>query len=163
MDDRAKVKVLPPIVLLAALAAGILAAILSSDRLLPSDLAIAAGAGVILLSVCLVVAAARQLRRANTAFDVRKPTTAIVTTGVFGLTRNPVYLSMMLLYVGIALVVNSPWMLLLAIPTGSALCLIAIRPEERYLTTKFGDDYRRYSAAVPRWAGWRSFMAIARA
>lgn len=157
MDDRANVKVLPPLVLLAAIGLGLLAASLSPARLLPSDLAIGAGVAVVFLSVWLVAMAARQLRRANTAFDVRKPTTAIVTTGVFGLTRNPVYLSMMLLYVGIALVINSPWMLLAAIPTGSALCLIAIRPEERYLTARFGETYRHYTGTVPRWLGWRSF------
>lgn len=75
---------------------------------------------------------------------------------MFRLTRNPIYLSMMLLYVGLSLLVNSPWTLLLAIPTGSALCLAAIKPEERYLEAKFGDAYRHYRAAVPRWISLRS-------
>lgn len=74
-----------------------------------------------------------------------------LTSGVFGLTPNPIYLAMMLLYVGLAFVVNSPWMLLIAVPTGSTLCWTAIRPEQRYLEGKSGDVYRRYSAAVPRW------------
>jgi protein-S-isoprenylcysteine O-methyltransferase Ste14 len=162
MDDSAKVKVLPPVVLLVALAVGMIAAVWTSDRLLPSDFAIAVGLATIALSVVLALTAASELRRAKTAFDVRKPTTTIVTTGAFAVTRNPVYLSMMLLYVGIALLVNSPWMLLVAIPTGSALCLMAIRPEERYLTDKFGDDYCRYAASVPRWLSWRSFAGTIR-
>lgn len=114
------------------------------------------GLSVVAVSVLLVIAAVHELRRKKTAFDVRKPTSAIVRTGVFRLIRNPVYLSMMLLYVGLSLLINSPWMLLLAIPTGSALCLAAIKPEERYLEAKFGDVYREYRTAVPRWIGLRS-------
>lgn len=157
MEDRAKVKILPPVLLLLALAAGVVVSVLAPARLLPPELAIPAGIATIALSVVLVLAAVAGLRRANTAFDVRKPTTGIVMTGAFALTRNPVYLSMMLLYVGIALLINSPWMLLMSIPTGSALCLAVIRPEERYLAAKFGDAYQRYIESVPRWFGWRSF------
>jgi len=127
MDDRAKVKVLPPVVLLVALAVGMIAAVWTSDRMLPSDFAIAVGLATIALSVVLALTAASELRRAKTAFDVRKPTTTIVTTGAFAVTRNPVYLSMMLLYVGIALLVNSPWMLLVAIPTAMPVAPLTSR------------------------------------
>jgi protein-S-isoprenylcysteine O-methyltransferase Ste14 len=157
MNDRANVKILPPIVVGAALALGMAIAGLFPTPLLPSNVAIAVGTGFIVLSLPLVLLAARQLNRASTAFDVRKPTTTVVTTGIFRVSRNPVYLSMMLLYVGIAFLMNSPWMLLVAYPTGSALCLLAIRPEERYLATKFGDAYQNYTASVPRWIGRRSF------
>jgi protein-S-isoprenylcysteine O-methyltransferase Ste14 len=92
----------------------------------------------------------RNLSR-KTAFDVRKETTALVTSGVFRFTRNPVYLSMVLLVIGVGLALNSLWSLVLAIPTGSALCLTAIKPEERYLDARFGDAYRAYRATVPRW------------
>ena len=156
MQDNADVKILPPIVLAVALGLGIPVGILLPTRLLPAEAAVPLGLGVVAISVLLVIAAVRELRRKKTAFDVRKPTSAIVRTGVFRLTRNPVYLSMMLLYVGVSLLINSPWMLLLAIPTGSALCLAAIKPEERYLEAKFGDAYREYRATVPRWIGLRS-------
>ena len=156
MQDNANVKILPPIVLAVALGLGIPVGILLPTRLLPAEAAVPLGLGVVAISVLLVIAAVRELRRKKTAFDVRKPTSAIVRTGVFRLTRNPVYLSMMLLYVGVSLLINSPWMLLLAIPTGSALCLAAIKTEERYLEAKFGDAYREYRATVPRWIGLRS-------
>jgi protein-S-isoprenylcysteine O-methyltransferase Ste14 len=156
MQDNANVKILPPIVLVVALGFGVPIGILLPTRLLPADAAISLGVGMVAISVLLVIAAVHELRRQKTAFDVRKPTSAIVRTGVFRLTRNPVYLSMLLLYVGVSLLINSPWMLLLAIPTGSALCLAAIKPEERYLEAKFGDAYREYRATVPRWIGLRS-------
>jgi protein-S-isoprenylcysteine O-methyltransferase Ste14 len=159
MQDNADVKILPPIVLAVALGVGIPIGILLPTRLLSADAAVSLGLGVVAVSVLLVIAAVHELRREKTAFDVRKPTSVIVRTGVFRLTRNPVYLSMMLLYVGLSLVINSPWMLLLAIPTGSTLCLAAIKPEERYLEAKFGDAYREYRAAVPRWIGLRSITS----
>jgi protein-S-isoprenylcysteine O-methyltransferase Ste14 len=156
MQDRADVRVLPPIVLLAALCFGVAVALAVPDGMLPTEGAIAIGAGVVAISILLVLAAVRELRRAKTSLDVRQAISAIVTTGVFRVTRNPIYLSMILLYAGIAFLLNSPWMLLLAIPTGSALCLVAIKPEERYLEAKFGEPYRAYRSAVPRWLGARS-------
>jgi protein-S-isoprenylcysteine O-methyltransferase Ste14 len=53
---------------------------------------------------------------------------------------------------------DSPWSLLLTVPTGSALCLTAIRPEENYLEAKFGDPYRAYRGAVSRWLSPRRLM-----
>ncbi len=156
MHDNANVKILPPIVLAVALGLSIPIGIVLPTQLLPAEAVVPLGLGIVAFSVFLVVAAVRELKREKTAFDVRKPTSAIVRTGVFRLTRNPIYLSMMLLYVGLSLLVNSPWMLLLAIPTGSALCLAAIKPEERYLEAKFGNAYRDYRAAVPRWISLRS-------
>ena len=79
-------------------------------------------------------------------------------SGVFRLTRNPVYLSMVLLVIGVGLLLNSLWSLLLAVPTGSALCLTAIRPEERYLEAKFGETYRAYRSEVPRWFSLRRVL-----
>jgi protein-S-isoprenylcysteine O-methyltransferase Ste14 len=155
MTDRAEVKILPPIVLVAALGLQAFFAFLFPMRLVPNAIAIAAGATVIAASVALVLLAVREIKRAETAFDSRKPTTTIVTTGVYRFTRNPVYFSMMLLVVGVGLMLNCPLALLLAIPTGSVLCLTAIRPEERYLEGKFEHEYRAYRDAVPRWLSAR--------
>ena len=91
------------------------------------------------------------MAKARTAFDIRKPTTALVDTGVFRWSRNPVYFSMMLLTLGIALLVNSLPMLVLSLPAGSLLCLWVIRPEESYLERKFGETYLAYKANVRRW------------
>ena len=151
MTDRAEVRVLPPIVLGAALALQALIAFLLPMRFIPNAVAVATGAAVVAASVALVLLAVRDIKRAGTAFDSRKPTTAIVTSGVYRFTRNPVYFSMILLVVGVGLMLNSPLALLFAIPTGSALCLTAIRPEEQYLQGKFDREYRDYRDAVPRW------------
>jgi protein-S-isoprenylcysteine O-methyltransferase Ste14 len=106
---------------------------------------------MIVASIVLVALALRALARARTAFDVRKATTSMVTSGIFRITRNPVYLSMTLLYLSISLVVNSIPMAVIVVPLGSSLCLLAIKPEERYLESKFGVSYLSYRARVRRW------------
>lgn len=151
MQDRAQVHVLPPLIPLVALAAGVAAHFAFPVGIAPDSLARPTGIVLIVASFALVIAAARELARARTAFDVRKPSTALVASGVFRLSRNPVYFSMMLLCAGIALTVNSLAILLLSLPAGSALCLLAIRPEESYLEGKFGAAYLTYKANVRRW------------
>lgn len=156
--DRADVKILPPVVLAVGLGLEILAGFLLPTRLFPDPVAISLGFIVIAASITLVVLAVREIVHANTAFDARKSTTAIVETGVFRFTRNPVYLSMILLGLGVGLMLNSPWALLLTYPLGSALCLTAIRPEESYLEAKFGHVYRAYRERVPRWFSPKQFV-----
>ena len=87
----------------------------------------------------------------NTSANPRRPTAAIVTTGPFRFTRNPLYLSLTLIVVACACFADSLIMLLLTVPLVATLQLGVILPEERYLERKFGDDYRRYRAEVRRW------------
>jgi protein-S-isoprenylcysteine O-methyltransferase Ste14 len=160
MIKRAEVKILPPLVLLPVLGMqGLLWALVPTR--FPGDVALPLGLLIVTGSILMALLAAREIVRGKTAFDVRKETTALVASGVFRFTRNPVYLSMVLLVIGVGLTLNSPWSLLLAIPTGSALCLTAIKPEERYLEARFGDVYRTYRQAVPRWFSVsRAFSAL---
>jgi protein-S-isoprenylcysteine O-methyltransferase Ste14 len=151
MDDRAKVAMLPPLIPLSALAAGLLAHLLFPLEIASGSITMPVGAIAVVASIAIVIAAARELARARTAFDVRKPSTAIVERGVFAFSRNPVYFSMLLLCMGLAFVINSLPMLLLSLPAGSALCLLVIRPEETYLEQKFGSAYLGYKAHVRRW------------
>lgn len=74
-----------------------------------------------------------------------------MTAGAFRHTRNPLYLGMLLMYTGLALLLDhfGP---LLALPAVSAvLHRGVVEREEQYLALKFGDDYRAYQSAVPRW------------
>ena len=84
------------------------------------------------------------MAKAKTAFDVRKPTTEIVTGGVFRMSRNPTYLSMVLGFLGIASLIDSLWLLLLAPLLIVILEKGVIEPEERYLEQAFGEKYLRY-------------------
>ncbi len=78
-------------------------------------------------------------------------TTTVLQSGPFRLSRNPLYVGLIALDLGVALLAHSFWALVL-VPVGvMALTWGAIRPEERYLTGKFGSDYDAYRARVRRW------------
>ena len=109
------------------------------------------GALLPLLAVPIVVSAVRALARAKTTVDVRKPTAAIVTDGAFRCSRNPMYVSLTLLYLGIASLINSLWVLLLVVPLLVVVERGVVEPEERYLERKFGQEYLRYKEQVRRW------------
>ena len=80
-----------------------------------------------------------------------RPTTALVIEGPYRFTRNPMYLGLLSLYVGVACWFGLVWPLLLAPVLVWVIGVSVIGREERYLTRKFGDEYRRYQAHVRRW------------
>jgi len=80
-----------------------------------------------------------------------KPTTHIEVRGPFRITRNPMYLQMLLVCIGVGVAINSWWILLFTPLAGCALYWLAIRPEEEYLEKKFGETYLTYKRRVRRW------------
>jgi protein-S-isoprenylcysteine O-methyltransferase Ste14 len=80
-----------------------------------------------------------------------RPTTAIVTEGLFRYSRNPLYLSLMLIYGGIAVYANSLWLFLLLPLLFFGLERGVVLREEKYLEGKFGDEYLQYKKKVRRW------------
>jgi len=80
-----------------------------------------------------------------------EPTTTIVDTGPYRFTRNPIYLAMLLGLIGLAIALNSLWLLLTLVPFVLVIRYGVVAREEAYLERKFGEDYRRYRARVRRW------------
>ena len=150
-SDNADVIALPPVLYAAALATGLVLHFVFPIQLLPQMLSLSLGIALILVSIVIVVSALRALARAKTTFDTRKATTAIVTDGPFRYSRNPMYLALTLLYLGIASLVNSLWILVLVLPLIVLVQRGVIEREERYLERKFGDDYLEYKRQVRRW------------
>lgn len=118
---------------------------------LPGSLRLGAGAVLAAAAGALVAGALRRFRRAGTAVEPWRPSTALVTDGVYRFTRNPIYLAMALLYLGLALAMDGVVALLLLPPLLALVQVGVIAREERYLEGKFGEDYRRYVASVRRW------------
>ena len=103
-------------------------------------------AGVLLLAWSV-----RTMSRAGVDPDPNEPTTAIVATGPYALSRNPIYVSFNVVYVGIAFMVNTVWPIAV-LPVGIALLYYGvIARDESYLERVFGDEYRQYKARVRRW------------
>ncbi len=117
----------------------------------PGSLRYGLGGGLALAGAALLAAALRLFRKAGTAIPPWEPAAALVTTGVYRRSRNPIYLGMVLLYLGLALIFVASWALLLLIPVLVALQIAVIRREEAYLERRFGAAYREYRARVRRW------------
>jgi protein-S-isoprenylcysteine O-methyltransferase Ste14 len=149
--DTAQVIVLPPLVYGAAFVIGVLLHLAFPVHILPPTLARGIGVVCILVSLPLAIATLRVLSRAHTPVDPMKPTTALVSEGTFRYSRNPIYLALTLLYLGVAFLVNALWILLLVVPVLVVIRYGVIAREEAYLTRKFGDAYRQYTTQVRRW------------
>lgn len=149
--DRAMVIAPPPLLYLGALAIGLGLQAGFQVRVLPHGIARFAGGIACGLAAALGGSGLWALHRAGTSQNPRRPTRALVVSGPYRISRNPLYLSLLCLYVGIGLLANSLWLFLLAVPLVAVLRLGVIGPEERYLERKFGDEYRRYRSRVRRW------------
>src|SRR5260370_1672075 len=120
-------------------------------RFMPRVVRVVLGSSLVGLAVAVIASAFRKMVRAHTNVNPTQPTTALVVEGPFKFTRNPLYLSLTLLYTGISIIVNALWTMLLL-----PLVLLVMRKgvidrEERYLERKFGEQYLRYKASVRRW------------
>lgn len=112
-----------------------------------------AGMGFVLALAAVGIAlwALGEFRRAETHVDPRKPVTHVVTTGPYGLLRNPMYVGFLLLQAGASLVLSLEWGLLLVPVLWLGLHMLAVGREERYLSAKFGKVYEDYRGRVRRW------------
>lgn len=109
------------------------------------------GAILILAGLVGVGAGVGMFHRARTSVLPMRPAHALVTSGPYRWTRNPMYLSMTSLYVGLAAVVNLAWPVVLLPAVLAALSVFVIEREERYLVGRFGAEYESYRARVRRW------------
>jgi len=118
---------------------------------LPVGIGRVLGAVLVLSWLVLTTWSFRRFWASGTSVVPIRPTTALVTEGPYRLTRNPMYLGLLLLYIGVACWFGLVWPLLLAPVVVWVMGVSVIGREERYLTRKFGDKYRRYQARVRRW------------
>jgi pimeloyl-ACP methyl ester carboxylesterase/protein-S-isoprenylcysteine O-methyltransferase Ste14 len=155
--DTAGVLAPPPLMAAAAILLGllmdwlapayVLAVVLSGEmRAFLGIALIAAGAG-------LAIPAVLAFRAAGTHVEPWKPSSALVTDGILGWLRNPMYVGLIASVAGLAILLASDWMLVMTVAFALALHFGVVLREERYLEAKFGDAYRRYRDAVPRY-GW---------
>lgn len=109
-----------------------------------------------LVGIEIIVLGRRELARYGQPTDPGKPTSQMVVSGVYSISRNPLYLGIVILFIGIALALNSWWFVLLLLPAFVTSHFILIYPEERYLIAKFGEQYLNYQRSVFRWLGRKS-------
>jgi protein-S-isoprenylcysteine O-methyltransferase Ste14 len=111
----------------------------------------AAGAVVAALGLALAFAGVAAVIRHRTTIVPHHPVATLVTSGAYRLSRNPMYTGLALAYLGLALLLDSWWPLVLWPFVIVAVRQLVIRPEERYLTQRFGQTYTDYRSQVRRW------------
>lgn len=149
--DHAGVVVPPPLIYLGFLALGLVLDYVWPVAGLPQTLQYVLGAVLIAAGLAVVILAWLRFRGAGTHIEPYKPTTAIITDGVYRFSRNPIYLALSGIYAGIGVALDNLWVLALLLPILLVIRFGVIAREERYLEDKFGEDYRRYRSTVRRW------------
>ena len=150
---NAGVRFPPPLLYLLGLLAGFIAEryrplpMTTGQSLARTVVAVLAIAAALLLAV----SATSLFRRAGTSLIPNKPSAAFVTAGPYRFTRNPMYVSLVALYLGLTLVTNSWWPLLFLPVVVLLIDRLVIAREERYLRSAFPVEYGAYSARVRRW------------
>lgn len=140
----------PPFVYLIAIALGVMLQLAVPLSFFPRAFDAAVGVALVVVAIAIFVSSVGKFRAAGTAVPANKPSTAIVRTGPYRFSRNPIYLAFSLLQLGIAIWVNSIW-LLATLAAALALIHVVIGREERYLERKFGAEYLAYKSSVRRW------------
>jgi protein-S-isoprenylcysteine O-methyltransferase Ste14 len=102
-------------------------------------------------SVALMVAGIGNFRRSRTSIVPIRPATALVISGPYRFTRNPMYLGLAMLTVAVGLFMHNWWPIVLLTPVLLLIRVFVIAPEERYLERRFGADYVGYTRRVRRW------------
>lgn len=118
---------------------------------LPGPAALGAALVAVVIAALLDGGAMRRFLREHTAMEPWRPSSALVTTGPYRFTRNPMYLGMACLYAGIAFAFGMLWSLGLLPFVLVVIDRAVIAREERYLERRFGDAYRTYRGQVRRW------------
>jgi len=149
----ARVRIPPPVLYLIGIGLGVVLDFRTElVRLdLPTFWRIAGGVALAALGLGVMIPAIGRFRATGQDPKPWLPSPEIVTTGIYGLTRNPMYVSMGLLQGAVGIGLSNVWVVILAIPVLVGVYLVAVRPEEAYLTKKFGDTYLQYTNSVRRW------------
>jgi protein-S-isoprenylcysteine O-methyltransferase Ste14 len=116
----------------------------------PSQFAPLLGGIVVAAGVALGALSVREFRRFQTSLRPDRPSTAVVQTGPYRYSRNPMYVAMAAVQLGVAIWLNNFWILLMLIPA-IVVTSVIIRKEERYLDGQLGTEYTSYRASVRRW------------
>ncbi len=141
----------PPLIYLPAVVLGFVTDRFWPLAFLPNILQYAIGGLLIAVSLGLVPWVLAQFSKAGTHFDARKSVNALITSGPFRFSRNPSYVALTLLCVGISVATDTVWILAWLVPAVLVLDFAVIRREERFLERKFGDVYREFKSQVRRW------------
>ena len=151
-EDRPKVWFHPPALLFTAIVAGY-AVRLFAGGWLPIPQALGEGLGVLLIcaSMFIMIGAVRLFGETGEELQPASPSHQLIQQGPFARSRNPIYLAFMLFGVGLGFATLNLWMIVTTLIVGLFINFLIIKPEERYLEDRFGNEYLEYKKRVRRW------------
>lgn len=141
----------PPLVYLTSIVSGLVAHAVLPLALVPMQIPRAVGAAVVVVAVALFALSVRAFRAADTPIPGNLPTRRIVRSGPYRVSRNPIYLAFSLLQLGIALLLNSLWLVLTLLVAMALMAFVVVPREERYLEARLPAEYLPYKKEVRRW------------
>jgi protein-S-isoprenylcysteine O-methyltransferase Ste14 len=153
--DSAQVRIPPPLLLIICLSAGI-----GFEKWRPFPFLFSfreqwirwlGGSAWILVGMGLILSAVISFKKAHTALEPWRPSSALVNTGIFRFLRNPIYLGFLFIGIGFGFFLNSIWVLIAQLGLFVLYRFYVIPKEEAYLQSKFGKEYQSYCAKVKRW------------
>jgi protein-S-isoprenylcysteine O-methyltransferase Ste14 len=149
--DNPGVVVLPPLLYGSALVVVLALRWFWPMPIFGCSVALSSGLALIVLAVAIAIWGRRTMHAAGTNISPLRPTTAVVTTGPYRFSRNPLYLALTLFYLGLTLTFNTWWGIVVLIPLLTIMHRGVVLREERYLEQKFGEPYRQYRSTVRRY------------
>src|SRR3954453_2088294 len=150
-QDNPGVVVLPPVLYGGAFLVVVLLQWAWPLMIVRHAIALCLGFILVLASLSLAIWGRKTMHGAGTNISPLKPATSLVASGPYRFTRNPLYVAMTLLYLGLTLLLDSLWGVFLLVPVLFILHFGVVRREERYLEVKFGEPYRAYQSRVRRY------------
>ena len=152
-ERGARVRFPPPLVFLIGVLMGVVCQSVVAPAPVPVSRGVSLVGGILILLVGLSVAAPARVLFARTGQSPIpwKPSPELILRGPYRFTRNPMYVGITLVQIGLGVALNNLWISLFAAPALLAVHFTAVLPEERYLTEKFGANYKAYLAQVRRY------------
>lgn len=149
--NRPRIFVIPPVIYLICVFAGI-----TAELLFPTEIHFIVSAriaGVVIFFIGFGIAywSVKGMKKANTNVSPLKATTHLVTSGTFKFCRNPIYLGLAITIIGTAFVASNLWLFALLIVYIFWIHFGVIKPEENFLEQAFGDEYLSYKTQIGRW------------
>lgn len=139
-----------PLLAIGAFAVGVVLHLFIPLSVLPNPLNVVGGALLVVIGLGILLTGLLAMRRIGKSPDHDDEPSELITDGPFGYTRNPLYLGLLVIYLGLTALLNSPWPLLPFAVLAWYFDRMAKR-EEEYLHAVFGDEFDEYTANVRRW------------
>jgi protein-S-isoprenylcysteine O-methyltransferase Ste14 len=150
-SDAPDVRVIPPLVYVVGLVAGLLVSVALPTEVVQNALAWSIGGVLIVCGSVLAGSAVLRFRSEGTTVRPDRAPQKFVIEGPYRMTRNPMYLGLAIAYLGIAIADQSLWALVLLTVVLAIINRAVIAPEESFLNRRFGSDYLAYQKSVRRW------------